>query len=91
LLNQESRALVAQGKTTQKLTRRLRKYYTTNHKDPEESIGYDELLLLGWIAERGFTLQSKHYGAWCDRPQFTSYQDILVYRKPFAAAMRKAG
>jgi SAM-dependent methyltransferase len=91
LLNEESRALIAEGKSSQKLIHRLKECYTTTPDDPEDSIGYDEQLLLGWIAERGFTLQGKRYGCWCDRPRFTSYQDVLVYRKPLEATMRMAG
>jgi SAM-dependent methyltransferase len=91
LMNEESRTLIAKGQSSQKLTHRLGECYTTTLEDVEASIGYDESLLLSWIAERGFTLQSKHYGFWCDRPRFTSYQDFLVFRKPLASAIRKAG
>ena len=53
--------------------------YTSRPDTPEEVIGYDEELLLGWIAERGFKLRGKYYGSWCGRARFTSYQDMLVY------------
>jgi SAM-dependent methyltransferase len=81
LLNEESAALIREGKGTQDLKYPLEECYTTNPEVPEDSIGYKEPLLLGWIAERGFSLQGKYYGSWCGRESFTSYQDILVYKK----------
>jgi SAM-dependent methyltransferase len=84
LLNDESEALIREGRTTQNIAIPLDECFTTNPDVPEDAIGYKEPLLLGWIADRGFTLRSKHYGCWCDRPRFTSYQDILVYKKTAA-------
>jgi hypothetical protein len=52
-----------------------------NPEIPEWAVGYEESLLLGWIAERGLTLTGKDYGGWCGRDRFMSYQDILVYQK----------
>jgi ubiquinone/menaquinone biosynthesis C-methylase UbiE len=79
LMNEESRALIAGGRSTHNLIHPLVECYTSRPDTPEEVIGYDEELLLGWIAERRFKLRGKYYGSWCGRTRFTSYQDMLVY------------
>src|SRR5262249_5025506 len=81
LLNEESRAAIAGGRSSMALVHPMADCCTTNCEVPEEAVGFDEGLLLEWIAERGFTLRGRHYGAWCGRSRFTSYQDILVYQK----------
>jgi len=89
LLTEESRALIKATKSTFNLVHPVGDGYTSNPKDPEDAIGFDERDLLDWLGERGFSLEGKHYGAWCGRPNFLSFQDVLVYRKgelPAAAA-----
>jgi SAM-dependent methyltransferase len=81
LLNEESEELIRRGKSHHNLVHPLDECYTSNPEIPEDAIGYKEPLLLSWIAERGFTHVGKHYGLWCGRNQFTSFQDILVYKK----------
>ncbi len=81
LLNDESKALVRAKRCTQHLAHPVADCFTSNPKDPEAAIGFEESLLLQWIRERGFELEEKRLGAWCERPNHFSYQDILVYRK----------
>jgi SAM-dependent methyltransferase len=83
LLNAESEALIRAGKSNQNLVHPLDDHcYAVLADVPEASIGFKEPALLGWIAERGFTLQGHYYGNWCGRAGRTHYQDILVYTKP---------
>ena len=48
---------------------------------PENAIGFDEPLFLGWAAKSGLRLEAKYAGGWCGRERFASYQDILVFAK----------
>lgn len=81
LLNEESRAGIGAGRSSQEMVHPVSECFTINPEVPEWAVGYDEDLLLGWIGERGFTVEGKYYGGWCGRGEYTSYQDILVYRK----------
>ncbi len=81
LLNDESKALIREKRTTQNLAYPIDDCFTSNPKDPEAALGYEEPLMLQWIQERGFEIEQKRPGHWCQRPEFLSYQDILVYRK----------
>jgi ubiquinone/menaquinone biosynthesis C-methylase UbiE len=81
LLNDESQKLIAEGKTTQRLVYRYEEYFTKNPKIPEAAIGFKEHLFLDWIAHKEFNIIGKHYGYWCSRPRYTSYQDIVVIEK----------
>ncbi|WP_165245795.1 class I SAM-dependent methyltransferase [Paludisphaera soli] len=88
LLNDESRPLIRAKRSTFELVHPVGDGYTSNPADPEDAIGFDEGDLLGWLAERGFEVEGKHYGAWCGRPNFLSFQDVLVYRKGDLPAQR---
>jgi ubiquinone/menaquinone biosynthesis C-methylase UbiE len=81
LLNENSKHLIAEGKSSQHMIYELQECFTTNPEVPESAVGYKESLLLQWMIERGFSIQAKYYGAWCGRSEFTSYQDILVLQK----------
>jgi SAM-dependent methyltransferase len=59
----------------------LEEGFTWNLEEPEESIGFDEELVLQWANGRGLALESKYYGSWSGRSRRNSYQDILVFRK----------
>jgi SAM-dependent methyltransferase len=78
LLNSESRRLIAQGKSTIAPVHPLDECFVVVPTVPEDAVGFEEHRLLDWIAERNFLLQSKHYGSWCGRPKFKSYQDFLI-------------
>jgi ubiquinone/menaquinone biosynthesis C-methylase UbiE len=86
LLNEESRLLIGAGKSSLNLVHPLAGGFTIDRKVPERAIGFEEAQVLGWIADRGFTLRTRNYGSWCGRRRFLSYQDLLVYQKPQAAA-----
>jgi SAM-dependent methyltransferase len=81
LLNAESSHLIAEGRSTIALVHALDECFVAIPGVPEDAVGFEERRLLGWIAERNFLLRSKHYGSWCGRLKFKSYQDFLVYEK----------
>jgi SAM-dependent methyltransferase len=91
LLNEESQSLIKDGKSTQNLIYDLGDCITSNQEKPENATGFLEPVVASLIGDRGFSLLSKHYGSWCGRKDFTTYQDMLVILKPnfFQKAIRK--
>jgi SAM-dependent methyltransferase len=81
LLDDEARGLIAGGRSTQALDKRIEDFYTTNEETPEVCIGYDPAQLLGWTADRGLQVVSTYPGSWCGRAAYTSYQDLVIARK----------
>jgi SAM-dependent methyltransferase len=81
LMNPESRAKVGAGHSSLGRVHPLGDCFIINPDVPESAIVYDESVVLGWIAERGFTLEGKYYGRWCGRGNLTNGQDILVHQK----------
>lgn len=91
LVNEESQELIKAGKSTQNLVYDLGDCITNNPDKPENATGFLEPVVASLIGDRGFSLLSKHYGSWCGRKDFTTYQDMLVILKPnfFQKAIRK--
>ncbi len=82
LLNGESRALIAEGRSKIPLCQDRGDYMTNDPDDPERGIAYPERDIRQRISQAGFTLiEPIHYGLWCGRKEFLSYQDIAVFRK----------
>lgn len=55
---------------------------THTRSNPEAAIAYPEAYVRGLFKDCGLELQgSIHYGAWCGRVEWTSYQDIVVAKK----------
>ncbi len=82
LINSESQELIDAGKSSQNLVHNLGDCFTSSLENPELAIGFLEPVVESLISDRGFSLLSKNYGSWCDRPEFTTYQDMLVILKP---------
>jgi SAM-dependent methyltransferase len=81
LLNREAEELIWAGQSTQPMVHPLGECFTTVPDLPEAAVGFPEPFVLEWLAERRFTLLTKHYGSWCGRLRFTSYQDLLIWQK----------
>jgi hypothetical protein len=46
---------------------------------PESAIAYDEQYIRSLYQEHGMMIiEPVHYGSWCGRQRFLSYQDIIV-------------
>ena len=82
LLDADSRARSAAGRSTRALVHPVGDGFTSDPELPENAIGFDEPLFLGWAEKSGLRLEAKHAGGWCGRERFASYQDILVFAKP---------
>jgi SAM-dependent methyltransferase len=82
LLNEESFQLINSGKSTLDFKYQLGKYRTQDPYIPEAAICYDEQFILGLYEKYGLKIkQSIHYGSWCGRAKFLSYQDIIIALK----------
>jgi ubiquinone/menaquinone biosynthesis C-methylase UbiE len=80
LLNEESRQAVAAQSSSLSFQHPLGDCWTTNPQAPE-TVAYDESGMGSLLEKKGFALESTHYGKWCGRSEYLSYQDILVVRK----------
>jgi SAM-dependent methyltransferase len=79
LLNDESRELIAQGRSTQPFTHSTPPYAIVDPAAPEDAVAYEQEWLLAQLASAGLRARAPvNYGSWCGRKAFTSYQDIVV-------------
>lgn len=79
LLNRESLELVNAKKSTLDFSHDLGKYRTVNANTPEQTVGYDESFILNIYNKYGLKIRGPiHYGSWCGRREFLSYQDIVI-------------
>jgi SAM-dependent methyltransferase len=82
LLNSESEMLIQQGRASLDFRYTVGECLTTNPAIPEDAICYKEEHVLRLYKESGLTLQLPvHYGSWCQRERYLSYQDICIARK----------
>ena len=81
LMNDEAQTLLAGGQARFNIVHELDGFYTSSLEEPEEAIAFREPVLLDWIDQRGFDVKGKHYGLWCGRTRYTTFQDVLVLEK----------
>jgi SAM-dependent methyltransferase len=82
LLNNESENLIHEGASAVDFKYKLNKGLTINESEPERSIAYDEDFVRGLYVKYGLRIiEPIHYGYWCGRETFLSYQDIVVATK----------
>jgi SAM-dependent methyltransferase len=81
LINEESRSLIESGQSSLDLSQAIPGCWTTSLRVPETAIGYEETCLMQMIREQGLTLKSLHFGNWCGRAEYLSYQDVVVLAK----------
>jgi SAM-dependent methyltransferase len=78
LLNDESRSLVAGGKSTIPLTHELDGCAVLDRRFPETTVGVPEDFVRRCLTESGMTLGAVHYGSWCGRSGARFFQDIAI-------------
>jgi ubiquinone/menaquinone biosynthesis C-methylase UbiE len=83
ILNQQSEKLVKDGKSTLNFQFTLQPgCKTTTESDPEAAIAYDEGYIRVLFNRYGLRIQDPiHFGSWCKRDEFLSYQDIVFAMK----------
>ncbi len=82
LLNKESLELINAGKSTLDFEYEHGKYRTINPNMLEDAVCYDEPFILSLYEKCGLKIKEPiHYGSWCKRRDFLSYQDIIIATK----------
>ena len=82
LRNEESAGLIRAGKSDLDFVHEMDGCFTTKPADPEAAIAYDEAIALQFFGKCGLDLEPPvHYGSWCGRENYLSYQDIVVAGK----------
>jgi len=82
LMNEESRKLIDTRLSSLEFKPFFKDYWTINKTTPEVAIAYDERYILRLLKELGLSVSNPvHYGSWCGRKNFLSYQDIVIAKK----------
>ncbi|HTD27997.1 MAG TPA: class I SAM-dependent methyltransferase [Xanthomonadaceae bacterium] len=82
ILNDESNAQVKAGKGSFAFLREPGGYSVANRQVPENAVAYDEEDVLAQLDRTRLDIRHPiHYGSWCDRPRFLSFQDIVIAEK----------
>jgi ubiquinone/menaquinone biosynthesis C-methylase UbiE len=82
LMNDESRELIAKGRSSQNMIHKLDGCYTKMIENPEAAIAFEEDYMRSAVQRFGLSLSEPiHFGSWCGRSRFLSYQDILITQK----------
>jgi len=78
LLNEESRNLIAQDKSTIPLKRERGGYAVVDPEFPETTIGLSEDFVRERFEKSGLPISAVHYGSWCGRSATHFYQDVVL-------------
>lgn len=79
LLNSESTELIRDGRSSLLLLHDLDGCRVADPMFPETAVGIPELHFRKWCEEASLELEPRiHYGSWCGREAYVSYQDILI-------------
>jgi len=79
LLNDESKRLMTEKKSAMDFPHEYGTYRIYNRRVPENAIAYEESYALELISKNSLRVAEPiHYGSWCGRTNFLSYQDVIV-------------
>jgi len=82
LLNEESENLIHSGLSTIDFQYNIQGCLTNDENNPEGAIAYNEEFALGLFRKYGLEIaQPIHYGSWCKRDTFLTYQDLIIATK----------
>lgn len=82
VLNEESEDHIRSGKSILDFRVEIDGCKTTNEDDPEAAIAYSDDFVNSMFRKYGLKIiRPIHYGSWCGRDSFLSYQDIIVAAK----------
>jgi ubiquinone/menaquinone biosynthesis C-methylase UbiE len=81
LLNERSTALIQSARSSLELTHDMGEYFVLDPEFPETAVGLPEHCFKEWYEAAGLALVPPiHYGSWCGREQYMSYQDVTILR-----------
>ncbi|MEA2165456.1 MAG: hypothetical protein QOK37_3583 [Thermoanaerobaculia bacterium] len=78
LLNDESRRLIAAGRSTLDFKFVRDGYTTISELVPEHAVAFDERFIRSLYERLGLKIARLDYGSWCGRDEFLSYQDLVL-------------
>jgi SAM-dependent methyltransferase len=82
ILNEESRNLIRSGSSTLDFKYQIEGCLTTSESVSEDAIAYDEELVKKLFENHGLVIRRPiHYGSWCKRENFLTYQDLIIAEK----------
>jgi len=82
LLNEESKRFIEKGSSTQNFVYPLEGCVTTDPTNPEGSLAFEESYVRNMFGRCGLSVREPiHPGSWCGRPEFLSYQDVVIATK----------
>ena len=82
ILNEESTNLIRAGRSTLDFKYKIEECLTVDGNNPESAIAYNEDFVKRLFASRKLKIiEPIHYGSWCKRDTYLSYQDIVVATK----------
>lgn len=82
LLNAESQTLIDGGSSTQNFIYPLDGCVTADPNNPEAALAFEETYVRNLFPASGLSIREPiHFGAWCGRKEFLSYQDVVIATK----------
>lgn len=82
ILNEESESLIRSGHTSIDFRYKKNNFSTDNEEINESATAYNEEFIKKLYEKYGLTIiEPIHYGYWCKRDNFLTYQDIIVAKK----------
>jgi ubiquinone/menaquinone biosynthesis C-methylase UbiE len=82
ILNEESQNYIHLKQSTQDFRYNVGTCLTTDKNDPEKAIAYPESYILDLFEKKRLNINFPiHYGSWCGRDTYLSYQDIIIAEK----------
>lgn len=81
LLNDESRRLIREGLSALTFQFSRAGCYVNDDLVPEYAVAFAEDDIRELFLEFGLVIDAVHYGAWCGRSNFVSYQDMVIATK----------
>ena len=82
LLNDDSHKLMSDNKSTIDVNTNVGSCYVADPTDPEAATGYEEDCVRAIFDRHNLQIREPiHYGSWCGREKYLSYQDLVVALK----------
>lgn len=82
LLNEEARRRMRSGRSTIDFRYEIDGCVTADQDTPEEAIAYEESFVKHLFERHGLQIAGPiHYGSWCGRQTFLTYQDLIIAKK----------
>ena len=82
IINNKSRKLMALPGSSFSFKFHGDGYFCHKESDPEAAIAFEEDYIISLFTSNGMTISNPiHYGSWCCREDYLSFQDIVVAKK----------